>query len=68
MVFCFIIHHGGMNRMRGKGHAGGHKDTVQVTLAASRHDDFNLSVFVRSQTVPSYYMSFNFLPFCKSGS
>lgn len=33
--------------MRGKGHAGGHGDTVRVTLAALRRHDFNLSVFVR---------------------
>lgn len=68
MVFCFIIYQGRMSRIIGKGHAGGHKDTVQVKLAAPRHDGFDLSVFVLSQTVPSYYMSFNFLPFCKSGS
>lgn len=48
MVFCFIIHQGRMNRTRGKGHRGGHKDTVRVTAAvvAARHDDCNLSVFV----------------------
>lgn len=47
MVFCFIIHQGRMNRTRGKGHGGGHKDTVWVTaVAAARHDDCNLSVFV----------------------
>lgn len=68
MVFCFIIYQERMSRIIGKGHAGGHKDTVQVTLAAPRHDDFDLSMFVLSQTVPPYYMSFNFLPFCKSGS
>jgi len=68
MVFCFIIYQGRMNRTRGKGHAGGHEDTAQLTLAEPRHGDFYLSVFVQSQTVPSYYMSFNFLPVCESGS
>lgn len=46
-----------MNRMRGKGHAGGHKDTVPVTLAALRHDDLSVFMF---QSVPSYYISFSF--------
>lgn len=54
MVFCFIIHQGRMNGMGGKGNKG-HKDTVNVPLAVSRHGDFNLSVFVQCQTVPSYY-------------
>lgn len=36
---------------------GGQKDTVQVTMAALRHDD--LSMFM-CQSVPSYFMSFSF--------
>lgn len=46
MVFCFIIYQGRMNRIVRKEHAGGQEDTVQVKLAAHRHDDFNLSMFV----------------------
>lgn len=31
MAFCFIIYQGKINEIRGKGHAGGHKDTVGRT-------------------------------------
>lgn len=57
MALGFIVNQVGMNRTRGKGHDGQHRDAFQVTLAVMRHDD--LSVFTGSRSVPSYWCTYH---------
>lgn len=64
MALGFIVNQIGMNRTRGKGHGGQHRDAFQVTLAVMRHHD-DLSVFTGSRSVPSYWCTCHSADFWK---